>query len=73
MPRIQPEPIHATVPPVAAYAEFASKTLGKTFHVITIPEGSTAHQMGYRYASVSDEELPDYLRGGATLVPPRKR
>jgi hypothetical protein len=34
--------------------------------VVTIPEGSRAHEIGYRFASIPDSELDYYLANGAT-------
>lgn len=62
------EPIHATVEPVRAYAAQIAAIKGEPFSVIAIPEGSTAYLMGYRYASIPDAELPEYLSQGAYLA-----
>lgn len=65
---LQVEPIHATLEPVKAYAAQLAALKGTPFHVVTIPAGSAAHGMGYRFASVPDDELPHYLANGATLA-----
>lgn len=62
------EPIHATLPPVQAYVKYISKLKGETFHAVTIPAGSAAHGMGYRYVSIPADELAHYLANGATLA-----
>lgn len=62
------EPIHATLEPVRAYAEQIAKTKGEPFSVVEIPEGSTAFGMGYRFASIPNNELDHYLANGARLA-----
>jgi hypothetical protein len=62
------EPIHATLAPVLAYVRYIGDLKGEVFHAVTIPEGSAAHGMGYRYASIPDDELAHYLASGATLA-----
>jgi hypothetical protein len=62
------EPIHATLAPVLAYVRYISELKGETFHAVTIPAGSVAHGMGYRYVSIPDDELAHYLANGATLA-----
>ncbi len=68
MTRVQAEAIHATLPPVRAWAVYLAKLKAKRYHVVTIPEGTRAHKMGYRYVTIDDTELPYYLEHGATLV-----
>lgn len=63
------EPLHKAVEPVRAYAKQIATLKGEPFSVIAIPEGSTAYIMGYRYASIPNTELEDYLANGATLAP----
>jgi hypothetical protein len=41
---------------------------GEPFYVVTIPQGTAAYQMGYRYVSVSGDELDDYLANGCSLA-----
>lgn len=65
---LEVDPIHARIEPVRAYAKQIAEMKGEPFSVIVIPEGTTAHSMGYRYASIPDTELPYYLKNGATLA-----
>lgn len=62
-------PIHTRVEPVRAYAQQIAQLTGGSFSVVTIPEGSTAFDMGYRFVSVPDDELEIYQAGGASVVP----
>jgi len=62
------EPIHADLDPVMAYVAYISGVKGEPFHAVTIPEGSSAYSMGYRYVSVPDDELAHYLANGAALA-----
>lgn len=62
------EPIHATLEPVRAYAEQIAKKKGEPFSVVEVAEGSTAHRMGYRFASIPNTELEYYLANGARLA-----
>ena len=62
------EPIHATFEPVRAYATQISTVKGVPHSVVTIPESSAAHSMGYRYASIPNTELDHYLANGAMLA-----
>lgn len=66
---LEVEPIHAQAKPVCAYAKQIEKIKGEPFSVVTIPEGSAAHRMGYRFVSIPDTELPHYLANGAALLP----
>lgn len=65
---MQVEAIHATMPPVIRYAEFISDLKGNPHCVVTIPEGTAAYVMGYRFVSIALSELEDYIAGGATRV-----
>ena len=65
---LQVEPIHAQSEPVRAYAKQIAELKGEPFSVVTIPEGSSAHRMGYRFVSIPDDELPHYLANGSTLA-----
>lgn len=60
--------MQADVAPVRAYAADLCKITGKTHHVITIPNGSQAFDMGYRYTTCPDDELDYYVQHGATLI-----
>jgi hypothetical protein len=62
------EPIHATLEPVRAYAAQIASVTGQPFSVVEIPDHSAAYQMGYRYVSIPDAELNDYLSQGACLA-----
>ena len=62
------DPIHATLAPVKAYAAQIGELKGEPFKVVTIPEGTAAHRMGYRFVSIPAAELPYYLERGATLA-----
>ena len=62
------EPIHATLAPVLAYVQYISDLKGEPHRAVTIPEGSAAYGMGYRYVSVSIHELDYYCANGATLA-----
>jgi hypothetical protein len=62
------EPINAELAPVLAYVDHITRMTSHQHHAVTIPEGSTAHQMGYRYVSIPDNELAHYLANGATLA-----
>ena len=65
---LQVEPIHAQAEPVRAYAKQIAELKGEPFSVVTIPEGSSAHRMGYRFVSIPDSELPHYLANGSALA-----
>ena len=60
------EPIHAKRAPVVAYAQQLADFKGEPYSVVTIPEGSAAHRMGYRFVSIPNTELLHYLKNGAT-------
>lgn len=66
--RLEIEPIHAALEPVEAYAKKIAALMCEPYVVITIPDGSTAHGMGYRFASIPESELQTYIDGGATLA-----
>lgn len=59
------EPIHATLAPVKAYAKQIAALKGEPFDVVTIPEGSAAYKMGYRFVSIPRTEMDYYLNNGA--------
>jgi hypothetical protein len=65
---LEVDPIHARIEPVRAYAKQIAEMTGEPFSVMTIPEGSTAHSMGYRYVSIPDDEQHFYLAHGAKLA-----
>ena len=60
------EPIAATLPPVLTYVDRISELTGTSHRAVTIPTGTAAHSMGYRFVSVSLDELDHYLANGAT-------
>ena len=62
------EPIHQTIEPVRAYARQIAEQKGEPFSVVTIPEGSKAYQMGYRFVSIPNDELGYYLENGSLLA-----
>ena len=59
-------PIHRQIAPVELYAAQISQVTGRPHSVICIPTGTAAHACGYRFASIPDAELEDYLTSGAT-------
>ena len=65
---MQIEPIHAQVGPVKAYAKQIADFKNEPFSVVTIPAGSAAYGMGYRFVSIPDSEIPFYIESGAALV-----
>lgn len=65
---LQVEPIHAQAEPVRAYAKQIAELKGEPFSVVTVPDGSAAHRMGYRFVSIPSSEMPHYLANGATLA-----
>lgn len=68
MPKMNPEPCHATEAPVRAYCTELANLHQTPWHVVTVPEGSMAWSLGYRYASVSNADHQSYLDGGAGHV-----
>lgn len=62
------EPIHATYAPVRAYADQVAALKGEPFDVVTIPEGSAAYCMGYRFVSVPRSETAYYVSNGAAIA-----
>jgi hypothetical protein len=62
------EPIHAEVAPVQTYAAWISQLKSGVWRVVTVPGGSRAYEMGYRYVAIQEEEVPHYLENGSTLV-----
>jgi hypothetical protein len=62
------EPIHANLPPVQAYVKYISDLTGVPHRAVTVPEGTAAHGMGFRFVSVSAHELDYYVENGATLA-----
>ena len=62
------EPIHAELAPVQAYAKHIGELKGEPFSVVTIPEGTAAHGMGFRFVSIPDTELEYYLNNGARVA-----
>ena len=70
---MKPTPIHKSPKPVVLYASRISEVMGKPHCVVTIPEGSAAYNMGYRYCSIDESELADYEAGGARRYTPPKQ
>jgi hypothetical protein len=62
------EPIHATAEPVKRYAEQIAELKGEPFYVVTIPNGSAAHGMGYRFVCIPETERAYYVSNGANIV-----
>lgn len=62
-----PSPIHALAQPVVAYAKQIGHFTNTKYSVVSIPEGSRAHQLGYRFLSVKACNLPQCIADGATL------
>ena len=60
------DPIHAEYAPVSAYAKQIAAIKEAPFDVVTIPKGSAAYSMGYRFVSIPHTELDYYLANGAT-------
>ena len=61
------DPIHAELEPVRRYAQWISQ-LKKEPHLVSIPEGTAAYGMGYRFVSILESERSHYLGNGATLA-----
>jgi len=61
------EPIHANLQPVLNYVKYISD-LGVNHRALTIPEGTAAHGMGYRFVSVPLNEVEYYVANGAKLA-----
>jgi len=62
------EPIHANLPPVQAYVKYISDLTGAPHRAVTIPDGTAAYSMGYRFVSVPLSEVDYYVANGATLA-----
>lgn len=62
------EAASAAYPPVERYAAALTRLKGVKHHVMSIPKGSAAYQLGYRYVSVPAGELAYYQSKGAQLV-----
>ena len=58
-------PMHRQSAPVELYATQISQVTGRPHSVICIPTGTAAHACGYRFASIPNAELEDYLANGA--------
>ena len=59
-------PIHQQSAPVELYAVQISQVTGRPHSVICIPTDTAAYACGYRFASIPEAELEDYLANGAT-------
>jgi hypothetical protein len=62
------EPIHATLNPVLAYVKYISDLTGAPHRAVTIPEGTAAYDMGFRFVSIPLDEVDYYCANGATLA-----
>lgn len=67
-PNIFKETASASYPPVERYAAALTKLKKVQHHVMSIPKGSAAWWLGYRYVSVPADEVAFYQSKGATLV-----
>lgn len=45
------------IDPVRAYAAQIAAYMGESYRIVTLPDGSTAYSMGYRYASIPQPNL----------------
>lgn len=70
MKTVYPASIHAKKEHVIAYRNEFLKPLGLDHAVVTVPAGSAAYHMGYRFTTCARDELADYIAGGATLAEP---
>lgn len=68
-PPVMAQAISAEIAPVRRYCEMTAELLQKVYHVISIPPRTQAHNMGYRYVAIPDDELAHYVANGAELVP----
>lgn len=62
------DPIHAELEPVRRYAQWISQLKKEPHLVVSIPEGTAAYGMGYRFVSIPESERSHYLGNGATLA-----
>ncbi len=62
------EPIHADLQPVLNYVKYISDLTGTPHRAVTIPEGTAAYGMGFRFVSVPLDEVDYYCANGATLA-----
>lgn len=61
-------PCDAAYPPVERYRQFITKLKKARYHVVSIPKGPAAYELGYRYVCIEDAELAYYQSKGAQLV-----
>lgn len=66
--QVYPASIHESQAHVELYAEQLHRDFGKDHVVISVPKGSAAYHMGYRWTTCPRAELPDYIAGGAKLA-----
>ena len=62
------EPIHTDLQPVLAYVQYISDLTDAPHRAMTIPEGTAAYGMGYRFVSIPLDEVDYYCANGATLA-----
>lgn len=62
------DPIHAELEPVRRYAEWVSQLKKEPYLVVSVPEGTAAYGMGYRFVSIPESERGHYLANGAALA-----
>lgn len=62
------DPIHAELEPVRRYAQWISQLKKEPHLAVSIPEGTAAYGMGYRFVSIPESERGHYLGNGATLA-----
>jgi hypothetical protein len=62
------EPIHAYLQPVLNYVKYISDLTGAPHRAVTIPEGTAAYGMGFRFVSIPLDEIEYYIANGATLA-----
>lgn len=65
---MQIEPIHADLTPVKSYAREITNLKSEQFSVVSVPKGTAAHGMGYRFVCIPNSELDYYISNGATLI-----
>ena len=61
------EPVHANLQPVLNYINYI-KDRGVLARAMTIPKGTAAFGMGYRFVSIPIDEVDYYIANGATIA-----